>query len=162
MLFGTALLTTIDILIKQNLFKSEKSEIRNIALILGHFLNFVHEMKELCRANEDGWKGTVLERADEYEIKPHMISTDHDISEIRKGKNDDDDTPDEDGTPRPKKCTRREGLENAAKSYDSKPWVGLITLESLKAGVTRSWTHWDWATEVWPHLPALRHSCTFS
>lgn len=150
MLFGTALLTTIDILIKNSLFKSENSDIRNIALILGHFLNFVHDMKEMCVANEDGWKATVLERADEHEIKPYMISINHIISEIREGK--DDATSDEDGTPRPEIGTRREGLENAAKSYESKPWVGVITLESLKAGVERSWTHWDWATEVWPSL----------
>ena len=84
MLFGTALLTTIDILINQSIFKSENSEIRNIALILGHFLSFVHEIKELCRANEDGWKRRVLERADEHEIKPDMISIDPVISEIRK------------------------------------------------------------------------------
>lgn len=146
MLFGTALLTTIDILIKNSLFKSENSDIRNIALILGHFLNFVHDMKEMCVANEDGWKATVLERADEHEIKPYMISINHIISEIREGK--DDATSDEDGTPRPEIGTRREGLENAAKSYESKPWVGVITLESLKAGVERSWTHWDWATEL--------------
>ena len=151
MLFGTALLTTIDILIKQSIFKSENSEIRNIALILGHFLSFVHEIKELCRANEDGWKRRVLERADEHEIKPDMISIDPVISEIRKGK--DDATSDEEGTPRSEIRTRREGLDNAAKSYESKPWVGVITLESLNAGVTRSWTHWDWATEVRPFLP---------
>lgn len=155
MLFGTALLTAIDILIKNSLFKSENSDIRNIALILGHFLNFVHDMKEMCVANEDGWKATVLERADEHEIKPYMISINHIVSEIREG--EDDATPDEDGTPRPEIGTRREGLENAAKSYESKPWVGVITLESLKAGVERSWTHWDWATEVrpsqvWPSL----------
>ena len=54
MLFGTALLTTIDILIKESLFKSGNSDIRNIALIFGHFLNFVHDTKGMCKANEDG------------------------------------------------------------------------------------------------------------
>lgn len=148
MLFGTALLTTIDILIKNSLFRSGNSDVRNVALIVGHFLNFVHDMKEMCTANEDGWKKILLERADEHEIKPHMISINHVISDISKSSNDA--TPDEAETVRPKNGTRRKGLENAAKSYESKPWVGIITLESLEAGVERSWTHWDWATEVRP------------
>ncbi|KAL9130195.1 MAG: hypothetical protein Q9175_007084 [Cornicularia normoerica] len=146
MLFGTALLTTIDILIKNSLFRSGNSDVRNVALIVGHFLNFVHDMKEMCTANEDGWKKILLERADEHEIKPHMISINHVISDISKSNNDA--TPDEAETARPKYGTRRKGLENAAKSYESKPWVGIITLESLEAGVKRSWRHWDWATEL--------------
>ena len=107
-------------------------------------------------ANEDGWKKVVLERADEHGIKPQMISLDRVISEIRKAK--DDATSDEDETPKPKARTDREGRRNAAKSYESKPWVGLITLESLKAGVERSWMHWDWATEMRSLLPAPRLS----
>lgn len=151
MLFGTALLTTIDILIKESLFKSENSDIRNLALILGHFLNFVHDTKEMCKANEDGWKKIVLERADEHGIEPYMISIDHIISEIRDSNDDaNSDDSNEDGTPRPKIGTKKESTENAAKSYESKPWVGLVTLESLTAGVKRSWTYWKWATEVYP------------
>ncbi len=144
MLFGTALLTTIDLLIKKKLFGSEKSEIRNIALILGHFLNFAHDTKELCRANEDGWKVIALERADEHGITP-LASNGHVLDEIRKAKDDDatSDQDDEDETSRPETEN-----DNAAESYKSKPWTGLITLESLKAGVKRSWAHWDWATEV--------------
>ena len=145
MLFGTALLTTIDILVKESLFKSENSDIRNLALILGHFLNFVHDMKEMCKAIEDGWKKIVLERADEHGVEPYMIS------EIRESDDDtNSDHSDIDGTPRPKIGTKKESIENAAKSYESKPWVGLVTLESLKAGVKRSWTYWNLATEVYP------------
>lgn len=147
MLFGTALLTTIDVLIEKGLFKSEDSDIRNIGLILGHFLKFAHDSKEMCMANEDGWKKIVLERADEHGIKPHMTSIDHIISEIRES--NDDTNSDEDETPRPEKGTKK---ENALKSYESKPWVGLVTLESLKAGVKRSWTYWNWAVEVWLFL----------
>lgn len=156
MLFGTALLTTIDILIKNSLFKSENSPIRDIALILGHFLDFVHNTKHICKANEDGWKEMVLERADQHGIKPHTTSIDHFNSAIRG--DGEDATSDEDGTPRPEIATRREGLKNAAKSYESKPWVGLITAESLKAGVERLWTHWNFATEVEPSFPIYRHS----
>ena len=148
MLFGTALLTTIDILIKENLFKSQDSDIRNVALVLGHFLNFAHDMKETCRANEDGWKTKVLDRADANDIKPLMINIEHVISEIRTSKADA--TSDEDESAKPKTGTRREGLKDAAKSYESRILVGFITLESLKAGVKRSWTHWNWATEVIP------------
>ena len=67
----------------------------------------------------------------------------------------------ESGSRIPDIISRHEGLENAAKSYESKPWVGVITLESLKAGVRRSWTHFDWATEVWSALPTLRLSYSF-
>ena len=146
MLFGTALLTTIDILIKDNLFKAEDSPIRDIALILGHFLEFAHDMKEICEAKEDEWTEKVLERADQHGIKPYIINNDHVISEMRNGK--EDTASDEDGTPKPEIASRREGLENATKSNESKPWVGWITVESLKAGVKRSWKHWNWATEV--------------
>ena len=148
MLFGTALLTTIDILIQNNLFKSENSQIRNIALILGHFLHFAHDMKEVCRANEDGWKRTVLVRADEHGIELESTSTDYNLSDI--SEYDDHAIADEDVPLRPQITSRREGLKIAAGCYESKPYVGLITLESLTAGVRRSWTHWDWAREVWP------------
>ena len=155
MLFGTALLTVIDILLEKDLFKSDNSEIRNIPMILGQFLNFVYDMKEMCTANEDGWKRIVLEKADTYDIKPFVISLGHVIDEIRKG-GDDTVSDDESGSRIPDIISRRNGHENAAKRYESKPWVGVITLESLKAGVRRSWTHFDWATEVWPALPTLR------
>lgn len=158
MLVGTALRTTIDILIKERLFKSEDSDIRNITLILGHFLNLVHDMKDTCIANENRWGIMVLERADERGFKPHLISINHVIREIREGR--DDATSDGDGTPRPEIGSKREGLENAAKSYESKPWVGLVTLESLKAGVERSWKDCSWATEIRPPLRASRLSRT--
>ena len=160
MLFGTALLTVIDILLKKDLFKSDNSEIRNIPVVLGQFLNFVHSMKEMCAANEDGWKRTVLERADTHGMKPFMISLDRVINEIRKG-GENTVSDDESGSRIPDIISRRDGLGNAAKSYESKPWVDVITLESPKAGVGRSWTHFDWATEVWPALPTLRHSYSF-
>ena len=170
MLFGTALLTTIDILVQEDLFKFKDLEIRNIAPIIGHFLNFVHDMKDLCRANEDGWKIKVLEQADKHGIKPHVIGRANEdgwkikvleqadkhgikphviginnvITELRE---DEDNTlsDDERGS---RKTSRRDGRANAARSYESKPWVGVITLESLEAGVKRSWTHWDWTIEV--------------
>lgn len=154
MLFGTALLTTIDILIKEDLFKSKNSEIRNIALIMGHFLNFACDMKEMCSGNEDGWKRTVLERADKHEITPHMIGIKRVISEIRKSEGNK--VSDDESGSRTK--SRRDGRANAAKSYESKPWAGVITLESLEAGVERSWTHWDWAIEVESFLAASRLS----
>ncbi|CAD6578914.1 MAG: hypothetical protein ASARMPRED_008891 [Alectoria sarmentosa] len=147
MLFGTALLTVIDILLKKDLFKSDNSEIRNIPVVLGQFLNFVHSMKEMCAANEDGWKRTVLERADTHGMKPFMISLDRVINEIRKG-GENTVSDDESGSRIPDIISRRDGLGNAAKSYESKPWVDVITLESPKAGVGRSWTHFDWATEL--------------
>ena len=146
MLFGTALLTTIDILIKERLFKSQASDIRNVALILGHFLNFAHDMEETCMANEDGWKTKVLDLAEAHDIKPLMIDIERVISEIRESRADA--TSDEDESTKSKTEIRREGLKNAAKSYESRHLVGFITAESLEAGVKRSWTHWNWATEV--------------
>ena len=145
MLFGTALLTTIDILVKENLFKPQGSDIRNVALVLGHFLNFA-DMEHFCRANEDGWKTKVLELADAHDIKPLMIRIERVISKIRTSKADT--TSDKDKSAKPKTGTRREGLQNAAKSYESRPSVGFLTVESLKGGMKRSWAHWNWATEV--------------
>ena len=157
MLFGTALLTTIDILIKERLFKSQDSDIPNVALVLGHFLNFAHDMEETCRANEDGWKTKVLDLADAHDIKPVMISIDRVISEIRTSKADA--TSDEDELTKSKTEIRRKALQNAAESYESRPSVGFITAESLKSGVKRSWTHWNWATEV-ISSPSIAEVCT--
>ena len=156
MLFGTALLTTIDILIQERLFKSQDSDIRNVALVLGHFLNFAHDMKETCRANEDGWKTKVLDLADAHDIKPLMIGIERVISKIRTSKADAPSNEDE--PTKSKTELRREGLKNGAKSYESRPSVGFITVESLKAGVKRSWTHWNWATEVTPR--SIAEVCT--
>ena len=105
MLFGTALLTTIDILIEESLFKSANSDIRNVALILGHFLSFAQDMKEMCRANEDGWRKIVLARADEHGIEPYLTRTDHVISDIRKSS--DVTNSDSEETPRPAKRAQK-------------------------------------------------------
>ena len=105
-------------------------------------------MKGICRANENGWKTKVLDLADAHDIKPLMTSIESVISEIRTSKANA--TSDEDESTKSKTEIRREGLKNAAKSYENRPSVGFITVESLKAGVKRSWTHWNWATEVIP------------
>ena len=157
MLFGTAFLTTIDILVKENLFNSQGSDIRNVALVLGHFLNFAHDVEETCRANEDGWKTKVLDLADAHDIKPLMISSKRVVSEIRTSKANA--TPDEHDSAKRKTQIRREGLQNAAKSYESRHLAGFITVESLKAGVKRSWVHWNWPTEVISPR-SIAHFCT--
>ena len=135
MLFGTALLPKKERK-KERKLKPEKSEMRNFALVLGHFLKFARNVKEMCLANEDGWKDIVRERANHHRIKSHMISINHVINEIRTGR--DHATSDENETLRPETGKSCEGRESAAESYESKPWVGIITLESLGAGVKRS------------------------
>lgn len=68
MLIGTALLTTIDVLISQGLFTNNSSKIRNIGLILSLFLEFAEDEGEIPSCNEDGWNAVVVEKADAHGV----------------------------------------------------------------------------------------------
>jgi len=145
MLIGTALLATIDALIKKDLFKNGNSEIRNIGLVLSHFLRFVAETSETCRLNEDGWKAEVVKKADEHGVTIQGLSgVDELIESIYEGVNDSES--EESGQRTASQVV--DELMNMTTCYKSEPMCGTVTVEMLTRGTRRSWQNWDWAMEV--------------
>ena len=68
-LFGTALLSTIDILIQEDLFK-EGSSVRNIGLILSLFIGFAEDCcGDLCEKGENDWKKRVVLTAQDHGVE---------------------------------------------------------------------------------------------
>ncbi|KAK0509296.1 hypothetical protein JMJ35_008667 [Cladonia borealis] len=66
MLIGTALLTTIDVLISHGLFTNTSPKIRNLGLILSLFLQFAGDVETEC--NEHGWKHVIWQKADAHDV----------------------------------------------------------------------------------------------
>ena len=156
MLIGTALLTTLESLGARTDFK-DLGDIRNAGLILAHFLVFAQSMNSSCRLNENGWKHRVLEKADELNIIVGGVPRIEEVlAEIRSvGDNGElkDTTSEEDlsGKASSEEWTTDSdsaGFDNCLLSYKSKPWVGVLTLESLKAGTVRKWGYFNWPVEV--------------
>lgn len=156
MLIGTALLMTLESLSARTDFK-DLGNIRNAGLILAHFLVFAQSMNSSCRLNENGWKHRVLEKADELNIIVGGVPRiDEVLAGIRNvGDNGElkDTTCEEDLSA---KASSEEwttdsdsaGFDNCLLCYKSKPWVGVLTLESLKAGTVRKWGYFNWPVEV--------------
>lgn len=67
-MYGTALLSTIDILLEQDLFKKDSS-IRNLGLILSLFIKFTGCIGDLCQDGEDDWKKDVFKIARRHGIE---------------------------------------------------------------------------------------------
>jgi hypothetical protein len=148
MLIGTALLSSIDVLIRHNIFHSHPTPVRNIGLILCHYLHFGQTWSERCNANEAGWMKVVICKAQEHGVR---ISGFYGIQAIIEKILNTSDTSDADvgsaGThPKISKL-------NIIKSYESAPALcGLITAESLRAhkegGTCRDWRFYDIKKEV--------------
>ena len=161
MLIGTALLMTLESLSARTDFK-DLGDIRNAGLILAHFLVFAQSMNSSCRLNENGWKHRVLEIADELNIIVGGVpGIEEVLAEIRNvGDNGElkDTTSEEDlnGEDSSGKASSEDwttdsdsaGFDNCLLCYKSKPWVGVLTLESLKAGTVRKWGYFNWPVEV--------------
>ncbi|CAF9912809.1 MAG: hypothetical protein ALECFALPRED_008311 [Alectoria fallacina] len=88
MLFGIALLTTIDALLKQKLFKDNEPKVPNIGLVLALFLQSTWNLpnctmnsshsKDVCKSpfnndicvnNENGWAAEVISLADQHGVR---------------------------------------------------------------------------------------------
>lgn len=87
MLFGIALLTTIDALLQQQLFKDKQPEIPNLGLVLALFvqstwdprcaMNSSHSKdaykspfnNDICLNNENGWAAEVVSLADQHRVR---------------------------------------------------------------------------------------------
>ena len=166
MLIGTALLTTLESLGARTDFK-DLSDIRNAGLILAYFLVFAQSMNSSCRLNENGWKHRVLEKADELAIvvggvpgieetlaeicnvgdKGELKDTTSGEASNAGGSNAGGSNEESSG----EEWSTDSGFgdfDNCLLCYKPKPWVGVLTLESLKAGIVREWRYFNWLVEV--------------
>lgn len=88
MLFGIALLTTIDALLQENLFREKEPRIPNLGLILALFIQSTWKSpsctmdsgdskdaynppftNDICVRNENGWAGEVVSLADQHGVR---------------------------------------------------------------------------------------------
>lgn len=56
MLTGTLILTSVWLLVTKNQLDTRRSQLRNISMIYGFFLEYAYSMRERCKDNEAGWK----------------------------------------------------------------------------------------------------------
>lgn len=92
MLFGIALLTTIDALLQQNLFKDKESKVPNLGLVLALFIQSTGDLpsitmdlfdskdsyrspfnNDICVNNENGWAAEVVRLADQHGIEMNRV-----------------------------------------------------------------------------------------
>lgn len=133
MLIGTALLTTIDVLIQKGLFTNNGSKIRNIGLILSMFLQFAADESGMPECNEDGWNAVVVEKADAHGVTIQgLVGIDELVQAIR-DEGDDSDSDEED--------LAEDDPEDMMTDM-------LACYQSGEYSTTRSWKHYCWNIEV--------------
>ena len=83
---GTALLSTIDVLLEQGLFNQDSS-IKNLGLVLSLYIKFtaIHG-DEICRDGEHDWRKQVLRMADEHGVE---VKGPYGVEEIIQGIRDE-------------------------------------------------------------------------
>ena len=147
MLVSTALLTTIVLLIKRDIFKNAGADIQNIGFIFRRLLNFVSDTEETCELEEDGWIIPVIEKVDKHKIEVKgPAQRDEIVDGMRKAamfvpyaKGDVND--EEWNDP----LTRRDLTEaklNVIKAYEPTPTPnhsGMNTSETQDEGTERHW-----------------------
>ena len=147
MLIGTAILTSIDHLIDGKFFNDD-SEIRNLGFIIALLLQFVVEFEETCTTNEDGWRFSVLKRADQYNVTirgSYNKNSDAIMDSIR---NDMDDNEHEEEGENSQDDDGADERPNYIRAYDAAPYVPAPTHGVPELGVNRSWDAYDWKQEV--------------
>lgn len=94
MLFGIALLTTIEALLQQNLFKDEEPKVPNLGLVLALFIQSTEDStsgawdpfrredtykspfdNEICVNNENGWAAEVVSLADQHGVRINGVQS---------------------------------------------------------------------------------------
>ncbi|KAL8662117.1 MAG: hypothetical protein Q9202_005009 [Teloschistes flavicans] len=122
MLIGTCILTTIDHLVKANMFTAD-SEIQNIGFVIRLLLGAVVDFGVTCRANEDGWRFVVKKK-----------TKDHGIAIRGFGRL---------ATVRDQNLENMDEAPNFVEAYRSPP-----NPTASAPSVERSWGAWDWKQEV--------------
>ena len=150
MLIGTALLSAIDVLISHNLFHSNANTvIRNIGLILCHYIQFAQEWTERCRANEAGWTKVAISKAQKHGVRIEGFYGVEKVLDKALNASDAGNSTSASDVGRGPKGDRL----NMIHAYESTPPLcGEITLESLRAhqegGTRRDWSRYDLKKEI--------------
>ena len=137
MMMGTALLTTISLLIKHGLFKNGNPVIRNIGLVLSNFLFSEACDEDLCASNEHGWSKVVVRLADKHGVTITGVSGVAKIVNEIRGSIEGE----EEGS----------GAEEVAatkaqrKSKTASTWR---VDDDYNEDDERMWQHWDWSKEI--------------
>lgn len=138
MLIGTALLTTIDVLISQGLFTNTSPKIRNLGLILSLFLQFAEDEGEMGSCNEDGWKAVVVEKADACGVTIQgLVDIDELVQDIRDNAYDSDSDEEE-----LVEIDSEDLMTKLSDCYQSGEH------SHTDCGEERSWKQYDWGIEV--------------
>ena len=134
-IIGTAVLSTIDLLIARGMFvknTNKNGAIRNIGLMLCRFIEFAQTQDDASSMNENGWVNRIVKLADEHGVaiegKPDIEET---LESIRADIEDEDEEP-----PSKAEATR---YAKAKKKWTPK---GDRDDEG-----SRVWRSWDWTAE---------------
>ena len=138
MLIGTALLTTIDLLISQGLFTNTGSKIRNLGLILSMFFEFAEDAGE-HECNEDGWNYEIVKKADAHDITIEGLVSSYELVERVRDIDDSSDNSEEE-----EDMTEMDPEELT--TYMSERYQSIYHASEL--GEKRSWKQYDWDIEV--------------
>ena len=135
MTMGVALLATIFLLIKHDLFKDGNPVIRNLGLVLSNFLfsDACHE--DLCNCNEHGWSGVAVQLADKHCVTIKGVSG-IDISGVAARAPALEDRDEGAGAERV--------VPTKTKGKTKKAWK---LEDDYDDNGERMWKRWDWVTE---------------
>lgn len=149
MLIGTAILSTIDILVKNSLFHSDRNtKVRNIGLVLCQYLQFAHDERESCRKNEAGWTKLVIQRAQEHGVPIEgFYGIDDVVKQLKVSTPGNSASASDAGRP------PVGGSLNMVHAYESAPpLVGILTVEMFRAhedgGTRRDWSKYNLTKEI--------------
>lgn len=149
-LVGTALLTTLEVLIEHNLFipASITNPIRNIGLVLSRFISSDTTVlrSELCDRNETGWLVQVVKMADEHQVEIEGVyGIEEKLKEIR----------DAAAAQKPKRNRKPPAEKKRAWSLS----------QDFNSQGKRLWRRWDWKRELakysseWAYTPPHGGDC---
>lgn len=137
MIMGTALLTTISLLIKYGLFRDGNPVIRNLGLVLSNFLFSEACDGGLCASNEHGWSKVVVRLADKHGVTITGVSEVEDIvDEIRETIEEEEEGS---GTEEVA-ATKALGKNKTASTWNVD--------DDYNEDDERMWKHWDWSKEI--------------
>ena len=131
-IIGTAVLSTIDLLIARGWFAPTSSAIRNTGLMLGRFIEFAQSQDDASGMNENGWLHRIVKLADEHGVAIEGKPDDEKVLQsIRADIEDADEEP-------PSKA------EAARYARAKKKWTPKGDRDDEGS---RVWGSWDWTVE---------------
>lgn len=149
---GVTILSTLDTLIEGGLFKNDSATVRNIGLMLCHFLKFAHTVYDTCQNNENGWAVAIIKLAEKHNVKIQgMAGIDETVESLR----DDLDCEDEDSE-------EEEEGDNGPATMRKPKKAWSLEDDLTGDGENRMWKSWDWKLEFGRYCKAQGAKVTFN